>query len=278
MKRQKYYPGMNRLPRSLLDLLALLTLVAFGWTVRHTRAGAADPTWTGVMERGELRVGTDPGFRPFAEEREGRWTGYDIDLANEIGRRIGVRVSFKAVSYDALYDSLAAGDVDLLAAALPLAPEQGWRARFSSAYLDAGQVLVVRTGSPIQSEPDLPGYVAGAALGSEGDTMLRGLQRQYPTIDVRSAFETPEEALAALRAGTLDAVITDAVSALGLTQRDRRFAIARGLSFEPYVLVMPVAAYQLQARVDRILDDLRREGFVERLNARWFGGQESPTR
>ena len=264
------------LPRLLLDLLAIGALIGYGWTVRHASRGAADPTWTAIVERGVLRVGSDPSFRPFAEEQAGRWSGYDVDLARAIARRLGVEVEFKAVTYDALYDTLAAGEVDMLAAALPLAPEQGWRARFSSAYLDAGQALVVAKTSGIAGESQLGGRVVGAALGSEGDTILRTLARRDPRIVARSAYDTPAEALAALRRGEIDAVITDIVSALSLTEVDRRFAIARGLTFEPYVLALPIGAYQLQSEVNAALDDLRSEGFFERLNTRWFAGPPAP--
>ena len=265
---------MKRWRWLLLDLAALALLAGYGWSIQQTRAGAADPVWTEVTRRGVLRAGTDPGFRPFAEEQNGRWTGYDVELVEEIGRRLGLRVTWQAVSYDALYDTLAAGQVDLLASALPLAPEQGWRARFSSAYLDAGQVLVARRGGPIRGTASLPGHVVGAALGSEGDTILRNLARDDPAIEARSEFETPAELLDALRAGRIEAAIVDSISALSLTERDRRFAIVASLTFEPYVLAMPVAAYRLQAEVDRVMEQLRSKRFVERLNTRWFGGAD----
>lgn len=263
---------MLRFMNILVRLVAVLVLGAYGWTIWHASQGAADPVWTAVQARGMLRVGSDPGFRPFADERDGRWQGYDVDLATEVARRLGLQVQFVAVSYDALYDKLAVGDVDLLAAALPLAPEQGWRARFTSAYLDAGQVLIVPATSLVQNEGALAGQRVGAALGTDGDTILRRLAREMPTLVVRSDFDGPPAALGALERSEVDAVITDAVSALGLTQRNRSFRIARGLTFEPYVLAVPIGAYQLQNEINRVLDDLRREGYFDRLNAKWFGG------
>lgn len=260
-----------RLINVAVRLLALLVLVGYGLVVRYAREGAADPVWSGVVERGVLRIGSDPGFMPFAEEQAGRWQGYDIDLATEIARRLQLQPQFVAVGYDALYDKLAAGDVDLLAAALPLAPEQGWRARFTSAYLDAGQVLVVPIASMIENEGQLAGRRVGAALGSDGDTLLRRWAQTSPNLTAHSDYDLPATALAALQRGELDAVVTDAISALGLTQRDQRFRIARSLGFEPYVLAVPISAYRLQTEVNRILDDLRREGYFERLNAKWFG-------
>lgn len=261
---------MRSIKLLLLDLLALLALLAYGWTTLYTGRGAADPVWTAIQQRGVLRVGTDPGFKPFAEERAGRVQGYDIDLVTELGRRMGVRVEFVAVGYDALYDALSTRRVDLLAAALPLAPEQGWRARFSTAYLNAGQAIVARQGVGITKEADLAGRTVGVALGSEGDTLARKLQRDLPTLNVQSNFETTAQALAALAAGRIDAVITDTVSALSARQEHPQLGIAHVLTFEPYVLAMPVEAYQLEQAVNRGLQAMRTDKVFDRLNAQWF--------
>ncbi|HEX6290510.1 MAG TPA: ABC transporter substrate-binding protein [Herpetosiphonaceae bacterium] len=261
---------MRSTARRILDLLALLVLVAYGWTAHYTQRGAADPIWTAIQQRGVLRVGTDPGFRPFAEERDGRFQGYDIDLVRELARRIGVRVEFVAVGYDALYDALSTRRVDLLAAALPLAPEQGWRARFSTPYLNAGQAIVARKGAGITKAADLDGRVVGAALGSEGDTLARKLQRDLPAMTVDSSFDSPAAALDTLAAGRIDAVLTDTISALSAAPAHPGLGIAHVLTFEPYVLAMPVEAYQLEQAINRALEEMRREQVFDRLNAQWF--------
>jgi ABC-type amino acid transport substrate-binding protein len=254
----------------MFDLLAILVLLAYGGLTRYTAGGAADPIWTAVQQRGVLRVGTDPGFRPFAEQHNGELRGYDIDLVRELGQRLGVEVEFVTVGYDALYDSLSTRRVDLLAAALPLAPEQGWRARFSTPYLNAGQVLVTRSDSPITNEGELAGRTLGVALGSDGDTLARALHRDQPAIGLRSEFETPGAALRALAAGHIDAVITDAVSAIAAANDDGRLRIVRALTVEPYVLVVPTHAYQLEHAVNNTLAVMRADGVFDRLNARWF--------
>lgn len=263
---------MNRNVRRGFDVLALLVLFAYGWTIRYTGRGAADPIWTALQQRGVLRVGTDPGFKPFNEERNGQLEGYDVDLVTELARRLNLRVEFIPVGYDALYDSLGTRRVDLLAAALPLAPEQGWRARFSTPYLNAGQVLIIRAGGPIDpKQPRFGGRTIGVALGSEADTYARTLRRGDASISVRSDFETPAAAAAALASGQIDAVIADTVSALTAQQAHRNLVIApNALTFDPYVLAVPVEAYLLQQEVNRALEEMRLAGVFDRLNAKWF--------
>jgi ABC-type amino acid transport substrate-binding protein len=259
----------------LWDLLAIGVLLAYIWTIRYTERGAADPVWTAIEERGVLRVGTDPGFKPFALERDGQLQGYDIDLVTELAQRIGLRVEFVPVGYDALYDALSTRRVDLLAAALPLAPEQGWRARFSTPYLNAGQVLLLRRDGPVDPRtPQLGGATIGVALGSDGDSYARQLRTRDASITVRSAYETPLAAVAALDRGDVDAVITDSVSALAAQQRYRNVEIAPdALTFDPFVLAVPIEAYLLEREVNRALAEMRRDGVFDRLNARWFQPQ-----
>ena len=252
------------------DVLSVLVLLAYAGVVLYTSRGAADPIWTAARERGVLRVGTDPGFRPFAYTSGAGLQGYDVDIANEVARRLGLRVEWVPVGYDALYDALSTRRVDLLAAALPLAPEQGWRARFSIPYLNAGQVAVVRRGARIVEQADLDGRTVGAALGSDADTLLRSLGRTRPTVTLRTDYETPEAVIDDLAAGRLDAAIVDAVSGIAAVNSRPALRVGFALSFDPYVLAVPVEAYRLQAEVDAALDAMREEGFFDRLNRRWF--------
>lgn len=260
----------------LLDLAALAILGLFGWNIALTARGAADPIWSAIQQRGTVRIGTAPGFRPFVIERDGRLQGYDIDLVNTVVQRLGLRAEFVPLAYDALYDTLSTRQVELLAAALPLAPEQGWRARFSTPYLNAGLVLVLHRAGAIDAHaPQLGGRRIGVALGSDADGYARTLQRRDASITIRNDFETPEAALTALAQRQVDAVIADAVSALAAVQAHPELTIAaEALTFEPYVLAMPVEAYRLHAAINQALAAMRLEGWFDQANQRWFRPEE----
>jgi polar amino acid transport system substrate-binding protein len=257
-------------------VLALFALLA--WSAESGARGALlDPVWAGVQRRGTLRVATDVGFRPFAFEQHGQPTGYDIDLARAIAAELGVRVEFVPTGFDGLYDTLVSGRADMIASALPYAPEQGFRARFSRFYFDAGQTLVAPAGAPVASVADLRGRVVGVALGSDADALARRMLREGASFTLRSDYDDPASALADLRAGRLDAVITDTVTALETTWGRDELRIVAALTSEPLALAFPRAAFRLEAEVNRILDALRRDGFFARLNERWFGMGGSAT-
>ncbi|MFP4439984.1 MAG: ABC transporter substrate-binding protein [Chloroflexaceae bacterium] len=262
--------------RRTLDIIALLLLLLYAGIAASAQFGGRfaitplDPTWTAIQLRGTLRVATDVGFRPFADEQNGELVGYDVELARAVATKLGLEVAFVPTGFDALYDSLTSDKADMIAAALPYAPELSYRARFSTFYFDAGLVLVVRDDSAIAGTDDLAGQRVGVALGSAGDAYARRLDAAENGLLRDSSYEEVALALTDLRQGRLDAVITDNVAALIAVQSRPGLRIATALTSLPYVLAVPPEAFQLQAEVNRALEELREEDFFTRLNERWF--------
>ena len=260
-----------------LDALAALVLTLYAVLAASAQLGAnvagqgLDPIWAAAQQRGALRVAVDYGFSPFSDLKDGQPTGYDIDLARAVAAKLGLRAEFVPSGIEAIYEDLANHKADIAASAVPYAPEQSWRAGFSSFYFNAGQVLVVLTSAPIASVDQLGGHTIGAPLGSDADTYARKLAASDSTIIVRSNYDTAAEVLADLQRGALDAAIVDNAAALRAVGRDPGLRlVAPALTLDPYVLAMPVEAFQLHTEINRALDELRTEHFFDRLNQKWF--------
>jgi ABC-type amino acid transport substrate-binding protein len=259
------------------DIAALALLLAYAALAISTQLGASvagqgpDPVWAAARQRGTLRVAVDFGYYPFSGVEQGQPIGYDIDLARAVGSKLGLAVEFVPSNLDSIYDDLANHKADMAASALPYAPEQGWRASFSSFYFNAGQVLVVPEDSPIAGSQQLGQRVIGAPLGSDADTFARKLAAGDATIRLRSDYDTPAAVLADLRRGKLDAAIVDNASALSdLGHQPGLKALGPALTLEPYVLAVPVEAYQLHDSINHALDELQQENFFEQLGKKWF--------
>jgi polar amino acid transport system substrate-binding protein len=260
-----------------LDLLAALVLALYAALSVSAQLGAnlagqgLDPVWAAAQRRGTLLVAVDYGFSPFSDLKDGQPMGYDIDLARAVAAKLGLRAEFVPSGIEAIYEDLTNHKADLAASAVPYAPEQGWRASFSSFYFNAGQVLVVPKAGPIAAVSQLGGHTIGAPLGSDADTYLRKLVASDSSIVARSNYDTADEVLADLEHGALDAAIVDNAAALHAVGRDGALRLVEpALTLEPYVLAMPVEAFQLRAEVNRALDELRTEGFFDQLNQTWF--------
>ena len=273
--RKAVLDAWSRLSR--IDIAAVVLLLAYALLAAITQLGAnvagqgPDPVWAAARQRGSLRVAVDFGYYPFSGLRHGQPIGYDIDMAQAIAQKLGLRAEFVGSNLDSIYDDLANHKADIAASALPYAPEQGWRAGFSTFYFNAGQVLVVPQNSPIAGQEDLSGKTLGAPLGSDADTYARKLAAGDSSITLRSNYDTPAEVLADLRRGALDAAIVDNASALiDLGHHPGLKTAGPALTLEPLVLAMPVEAYQLRDATNRALEELRQAGFFEQLGKKWF--------
>jgi ABC-type amino acid transport substrate-binding protein len=259
-----------------LDKAALLVIIGYAALAVSAQTGlnvagqGLDPVWAAAQQRRTLRVAVDLGFYPFTWMEDGQPAGYDIDLARAIATHLGMQVEFVPVGLDSIYDDLAARRADVAISALPYAPELGWRARFSQFYFDAGQMLVVRRETPIATEADLAGRVVGVALGSDADTWARRRLMEGASFVLRADYDTPDEALAALRRGDVDAVAVDHAAALIALAHAPELRIATALTFEPYVIAVAPEAYRLHEAVNQALDELRVEGFFDALQEKWF--------
>ncbi|HJZ48759.1 MAG TPA: ABC transporter substrate-binding protein [Roseiflexaceae bacterium] len=279
MRKQPLDASRLALPNHVrrLDILAAAVLLAYAILATVTQLGASvagqgpDPVWAAARQRGALRVAVDFGYYPFSGVENGQPIGYDIDLARAVAQKLGLAVEFVPSNLDSIYDDLTNHKADMAASALPYAPEQGWRASFSTFYFNAGQVLVVPDQSPIAGQDQLAGHTLGAPLGSDADTFARKLAAANHTITLRSGYDTPAAALTDLRRGKIDAAIVDNASALSdLGHRPGLKTVGPALTLEPYVLAVPIEAYQLHDAINHALEDLRKEGFFEQNGKKWF--------
>ncbi len=229
-----------------------------------------DDTRRHIAETGLLRVGLDPAYPPFENEVNGDLVGYDVDLAHALGKELGLEVVFVPTGYDGLYDALLSGQIDLILSSYPYSPELCRRERCTGPYFQAGQVLVVRRGSGIAGPEDLAGRSVGVEWGSNGDAIVRRWEAAGQ-VGERVALMGPQEALDALPAGRVDAVVVDRISAL-LWSGEGTLVLEPALEDESFVIVVARRSVWLHRQLEQALRRLRQAGFLKELEARWMQG------
>jgi polar amino acid transport system substrate-binding protein len=126
----------------LILALAVLLIGAVGLATRTVLANR-DPTWERIRQSGVWRVGMDPSFPP-CESLDGTTqqpVGLDVDLANAIAARWGVRAEIVGVGFDELLDAVTAHRVDSALSALPVVEYRAREVSFSAPYVEAGVLL-----------------------------------------------------------------------------------------------------------------------------------------
>jgi ABC-type amino acid transport substrate-binding protein len=258
----------------VLGCLAIIGLVL--WLFPGILPEGHDPTWERILETGSLPVCTDPSWPPFefVDEQTGRLVGFDIDLARRLGPRLapGVQTSLVTVGFDSLYDALLSGRCDAVLSALPYEAMRTEDVTYSVAYFNAGLVLVRRRGvEDIEQLQDLEGRLVGVEWGfvPEGDRRQQSLMQK---LSVRR-YDLPADALQALEAGEVEAVLADRISVLTyLRGSDTLEMASEPLVDLNYVIPVRPDSFRLLEELNRVLLEMREDGTLEGLQARWFEG------
>jgi ABC-type amino acid transport substrate-binding protein len=282
MTQSRFYNLQSRISslRSPIDRLILFILHC-SFFILVAACGRSDDAWDRVRQTGVMRVGMDASFPPFeAVAADGTLIGFDVDLARELGRRLGVEVQFVAnLPYDGLYDALAVNRVDIVISALVIDPNRMADFSYSAPYFDAGQVLVVRSArgrdegdGNIEEMGDLTGYSVAVELGTQGDLEARKWARRLLDLTVVH-YETASEALVAVEGGSADAALVDHVSALATEGMGEGLVIVgRPVVQEPYAVAVPRESRHLLRAINDALAEMEAGGTMEALVAQWLVG------
>lgn len=248
--------------RRLLFVLAGALAWGLEW---HT--GGEDPSLSRLQASGRLRVGLDPSYPPLENvDADGRLDGFDVDLAHELARRLGVKPEFVSLDAGGLFDAVVARRCDV-AIGVPPIREFLKDLRYSRPYLNAGQVLVVRAGLVKAFGPEL---VVGVETGSGADLHSGALARRLGGPDLRR-LASLEALQTALRSGQLDGVLVDAVAGHELVKSHPDLALGtEPLTTEPYVIAVHKHDARLLSEINSVLDVLESEGYLERLADKWL--------
>jgi ABC-type amino acid transport substrate-binding protein len=258
--------------RLLLVGLILAGLVVAHWALFRPGGwfGPQDITWHRVQVNRDLYVGIDPSYPPFAEWTPEHPIGLEADIANEIGRRLGVETHLLIMGYDGLYSALYIGDVDLLISGLRVDPAYSVWVHYTQPYYDAGPILVSRVGAPVQNIKQLDGKTVAVEMASTGDQAAQRWKRRLHSLNV-ARYMLPDEAMQAVASGQVDAALVDTISArLYLKQHPDLVMADHTTVSEGYVIAMRKKNYRLTEEVDRVLADMIRDGTLDAIIARWL--------
>jgi len=106
---------------------------------------AEKPADIQTLQDGKIIVGSDTAFPPFENVEGGEVVGFDVDLMNAIGEKLGLDVEFKSYKFDALITGVQAGtEFDMVASAMTITEERKQSVDFSNPYINSNQSLAVK--------------------------------------------------------------------------------------------------------------------------------------
>jgi polar amino acid transport system substrate-binding protein len=252
-----------------LTALALLA-AACGSDDSPEQSEASAKASVSTITSGELTVGSDIPFPPFAFRKGDELDGFDVELAEALARRMGLRVKWVDTSFDTLFTQVAAGRFDMAAAATTITPERERQVNFTEPYYAAQQALVVneKRSPDIRSVEELAGGdVVAVQKGTTGESWAR--ENVPAGVNVRSFPEAPD-IYTALEAGAATAVMMDEPSAVTETAKRASLELVQTIDTkERYGFAVDPRNQGLLDSLNRALREVKRDGTYQRIYDRY---------
>lgn len=251
-----------KMPLALLIILSLIAFTANGF--------ASDNSWEKIKEKGELVVGFCAQYPPFEFKSEtGELQGFDVDLANAIGRELGINVKFKDGEWQGLIAGMKKGDYDVLITCMGKTAKRMEMVNFSDAYVDLTEVIVVRKEeNKIQGKADLKNKVVGAQMASSSERALDGMADLVGEI---KRFNYTTEAFLDLKFKRIDALVSGVAYAVVQIKKDPSFKIVGSpVSATPIGIALPKGSDALTSKIDTALARIKANGTHTKIYDRWL--------
>lgn len=260
-------------------LTALFALLAIGLiSLVVAGCGSSDDDSTSASTSGgesteasgggePLSVGSDIPYPPFEQGKAGEYTGFDIELMEAIGEKIGRAPEFTDTSFETIFRDVAQGKFDAAISAATITEEREKTVAFSDPYYLSEQAILVEEGSDITGLADLSGKTVGAQQGTTGLELGKekadaGELRPYP--------EGPD-AVNALKAGTVEAVIIDAPVAQNAVEETGGVEIAEKVpTEEEYGIALAKDNTALLEEINTGLAEVIEDGTYTTIYEKWF--------
>lgn len=236
-----------------------------------TLAVAGDVSFDTIKAKGELRIGLDDSFPPMGFRiDDGTLTGFDIDAAEELGKRLGIKIVWTPTAWDGVIHALNSNMFDCIWNGMTITPERAEKVSFTKPYILDGQVAVVRFDEKrFNTYKDLGGKIIGAQKGSSAIKAIEKLPAQPSA--VKEYTDNPK-AMLDLEAGRIDAVIIDNVTGRDtISKRIGKFKTLPGfISKEPFGVAFRQADVQLLNTIQKTIDEMVSDGTMAKISTKWF--------
>lgn len=263
---------MKRIAILLIAILAAALVLSACASGKSTSAEGYLGT---IKERGKLIVGTSADYPPYESVDEaGNFVGFDLDLIREVGKRMGVEVEIKDMAFDALIAAVQEKKVDVVIAAMQASPERLEKVDFSEPYHYQKDAFLVAADSPIvlNKALDAAGHTIGVQTGTiQEKWTLDNLVPAGTKEDQIFRYERVDQGALDVKAGRIDILFINADPAAELA---KELGIKVALVTDETVIggqaiALPKGETALKAEIDRILAELEKEGFIQKLQEKW---------
>lgn len=257
--------------RPILALAALAIATLFG----ASSALASGKAVERVKKAGKLVIAIDATYPPMESEGpDGKPVGFDIDFANDLAKRLGVKAEFVVVAWDGVIAGLQSKRYDVIISSMNITEERKKQVDFVE-YVKMSQLFVTKKGLTFAGEKDLAGKVVAVQADTTSYEWVEQQKKAGNKIKEVKAFRLATDVFAAVKAGQAEVIVVDEpVGRFYAKQDAAAFVVAgRAIAPEPVGVAVRKDDADLHKELQKHVDDMKKDGTLKKISETWFGGE-----
>ncbi len=243
-------------------LLVLITIMAVGCGQEAQK------------ETEEIIMGLDDTFAPMGfRDEKGDLVGFDVDLANEVAKRIGVTIKFQPIDWSMKETELNAGNIDLIWNGYSITPLRQEQVAFTKPYLENSQIIVTLVDSDIMTKTDLAGKNVTVQAESSALDAINAEPDVAASFGSLVEFSSNNEAFSDLESGRSDALVVDEVNARYYMKQlgeEKYKVLEEDFGEEEYGIGLRKDDTELLKKINDAMDEMKSDGSYNTIYGKWF--------
>jgi polar amino acid transport system substrate-binding protein len=231
-----------------------------------------------IVQKGEIRVGFEAGYMPFEmTDKKGNFVGFDIDMAKELAKAMGVKFVPVNTAWDGIIPSLMTNKFDIIMSGMTVTQERNLKINFADPYIIVGQTILLNAkhAGQVTSYKDLNDskYTVTSKLGTTGE---QAVQRMIPKAKYKS-FETETEAALEVVNGKADAFVYDLpFCVVFMAQQGGKSLVFldEPFTYEPLAWAVNKGDPDFLNFLNNFLRQVKNDGRYDRIYNKWIKGTE----
>lgn len=255
-----------------LSAVAMAAMMLLAGCGKGEKKPAEDKSLEKVIESGEFKLGLDATFKPMGyTDENNEIVGFDIDVAEEVCKRMGVKLVKVGINWETKETDLRLGEIDCIWNGMSVSPERAEVMNLSEPYMNNDMIFCVKGSSGITEISQLEGKKIAVQNGSTAQTILLGSDIGKNSEVV--AYETNVSALMEMELELVDAVFLDSIVAnYEITTGGKDYKVlSEGLESEEYAIGFRKNDQKLRDEVQKILSEMKADGTLGEISTKWFG-------
>ncbi len=258
----------------IISTLLIATVGLAGCGTKTSENTESKDLLSTIKSQGKIRIGTEGTYAPYTfHDKTGKLTGFDVEIAEEVAKRLGVTPEFIETKWDGMFAGLDAKRFDMIVNQVGIKPDRLEKYDFSDPYIVSKAVLIVNSDDDtIKTFEDLKGKKSAQSLTSN---LAKIAEASGAVLEQVDGFN---QAIDLLTSKRVDATINDSLSYLDLKMQKPDIAIKvvdEEENAQPSAVMFNQGNKELVDAVNEALTDMKADGTYAKISDKWFAADVS---